>query len=47
MESLNSFKLAQEQVEIAGRHLQVDEGVLGDRWTLLFLVTPAILIPTV
>jgi glutamate dehydrogenase (NAD(P)+) len=28
MESLNSFKIAQEQVEIAGRHLQVDEGVL-------------------
>lgn len=28
MESLNSFKIAQQQVEIAGRHLQVDEGVL-------------------
>ena len=28
MESLNSFKIAQEQVEIAGRFLQVDEGVL-------------------
>jgi glutamate dehydrogenase (NAD(P)+) len=27
MESLNSFKIAQEQVEIAGRYLQVDEGV--------------------
>jgi glutamate dehydrogenase (NAD(P)+) len=28
MESLNSFKIAQEQVEIAGRYLEVDEGVL-------------------
>ena len=28
MEQLNSFKIAQEQVEIASRYLQVDEGVV-------------------